>query len=294
MEIASKIKVDCAGEPEMPIPKEIFRNLNISYQEAFSKAEAMTEIAKILRKSDVFCRLPFCVTTEAEAFGAEVIFNENAPAPFVSGNHCRKISEIDSIPEIDLSAGRIAEVLKAVAKLNAENEQVILNVEGPLTILGLLAGSRNLYKGLLRTPDKIQELCEQITENLLLYLQEAVRQGIKMISYADPTVAYDVISDQLYRNVCGKITYDFLKKYQTAKIPCPVHLCNRTSVGFAASGFCIPIPVVVPEGITYTEALQYVIKYYPNVHIIGHGCLLQSDKKMKVNHIFQIKLADSL
>ena len=67
----------CLGEPERPITEDLCRNAGARYASVFSTAEDMVKAALEVKRlnRDVWVKLPFCVTIEAEAFGAEVSLN---------------------------------------------------------------------------------------------------------------------------------------------------------------------------------------------------------------------------
>ncbi len=88
--------------------------------------KAALEVKKLNR--DAFCKLPFCVTIEAEAFGAEVSLNSLYGVPAVARFRYETVEDIPSLPEMDFSAGRVCEVLRAATILHDMGETVILNI----------------------------------------------------------------------------------------------------------------------------------------------------------------------
>ena len=75
----------CLGEPERPITEDLCRNAGARYTSVFSKAEDMVRAALEVKRlnRDVWVKLPFCVTIEAEALGAEVSLNSLYGVPAV-------------------------------------------------------------------------------------------------------------------------------------------------------------------------------------------------------------------
>ncbi|MBQ9633762.1 MAG: hypothetical protein IJR37_01955, partial [Schwartzia sp.] len=159
-ELEKELTYECLGEPERPITEEMCSNAGARYAAVFSRAEDMVKAALEVKRlnRDVFCKLPFCVTIEAEAFGAEVSLNSLYGVPAVAKFRYEKVEDIPALPEMDFSAGRVREVLRAATILRDMGETVILNIEGPFTVLSQLVPSKQIYKGLYRQREKLREL----------------------------------------------------------------------------------------------------------------------------------------
>ncbi|BAL84475.1 putative uroporphyrinogen decarboxylase family protein [Selenomonas ruminantium subsp. lactilytica TAM6421] len=272
--IAKELSFDCLGEPERPITEEMCANAGARYAAVFSRAEDMVKAALEVkrRNQDVFCKLPFCVTIEAEAFGADVSLNSLYGVPAVSHFRYERVEDIPTLPAMDFSQGRVHEVLRAASMLSEAGETVILNMEGPFTILGQLVPSKQIYKGIYRQQEKLRSLSRWITSQLVRYAREAEAHGVSILSYADPTVAAELISPQLYTELCGEISYEVLQAIENATEKVVIHLCNKTSVAFQKAGFCTMERIVPKAGVSYGEALLQAIQA-PDVRCIGHGCI---------------------
>ena len=108
-ELEKELSYECLGEPERPITEELCSNAGARYAAVFSKAEDMVKAALEVKKlnRDVFCKLPFCVTIEAEAFGAEVSLNSLYGVPAVARFRYERVEDIPALPEMDFSTGRV-------------------------------------------------------------------------------------------------------------------------------------------------------------------------------------------
>ena len=290
-ELEKELSYECLGEPERPITEELCSNAGARYAAVFSKAEDMVKAALEVKKlnHDVFCKLPFCVTIEAEAFGAEVSLNSLYGVPAVARFRYERVEDIPELPEMDFSKGRVHEVLRAATILRDMGETVILNIEGPFTVLSQLVPSKQIYKGLYRQREKLRELSAWITAQLVRYAKEAEDHGVNVLSYADPTVAADLISPKLYADLCGEISYEVLKAVEAATECVVLHLCNKTSVAFQKAGFCTMERIIPQEGLTYGEALLDAIKR-PDVRCIGHGCIQRTYCPMSNGCIYKLTL----
>ncbi|MBQ8918719.1 MAG: hypothetical protein IJ056_01230 [Acidaminococcaceae bacterium] len=285
---------DCPGEPERPVTEELCRSCGASYPDVFSKTEDMTKAALEIKRlnHDKWVKLPFCVTIEAEAFGASISLNSLYGVPAATQFRYEKVEEINSLPTLDFSQGRLSEVLCSASLLHAQGEKIILNMEGPYTILGQLISSKQIYKGLYRNKDKLSKIVHHIGNELVRYAIQAEKHGVDIISYADPTVAYGLISPKIYYELCGSLTWEILRKIQLATHRIVVHLCNVTSVGFEKSGFCISEKLSFPPSCTYGEALIQVIQQR-GIRLIGHGCVQRSFFPVCNGGVFRLVLTEN-
>ena len=190
---------------------------------------------------------------------------------------------------MDLAHGRVSEVLRAVTILKARGERVILNIEGPFTVLGQLVPSKEIYKGLYRQRDKLRHLSAWIVTQLARYAQAAEAHGVDILSYADPTVACDLVSPKLYAELCGEISYDVLKEIERTTSRIVLHLCNKTSVGFQKAGFCTSEKIRLPDCLTYGEALARALEW-PDIRFIGHGCIQRTYCPLQNGGLYRLHL----
>jgi uroporphyrinogen-III decarboxylase len=106
----------CTGDDMEQIPEEVVRETGITFPAAHSDKTSMAILAGKLRehRRDVIARVPFCVTVEAEAFGAYVKLGNALVGPRVEKYLFSSIEEMSSIQGLDIKKGRIREVLDAV------------------------------------------------------------------------------------------------------------------------------------------------------------------------------------
>ncbi|HBP66565.1 MAG TPA: uroporphyrinogen decarboxylase, partial [Desulfosporosinus sp.] len=138
---------------------------------AHSDKNKMAIIANELRKyrGDVIVRVPFCVTVEAEAYGAHIKLGDSLNGPRVESYRFTAIEEMSELQGLMLNEGRINEVLEAVEILARSGENVALSVEGPFTIVSSLIDPLNFYKGLRKDPQRILEILSVVEEGIIRY-----------------------------------------------------------------------------------------------------------------------------
>ncbi|MBU5436551.1 hypothetical protein KQI42_00945 [Tissierella sp. MSJ-40] len=263
----------CSGNETETIPNKILEELNISFEDVNKDAAKIAILSKILRenKSRTYCTIPFCHTVEAEAFGSTVIFDKRV------GNRINKyridnISSMEVIPSIDLTNGRIAEVLKAIKKLKEMEEKVCLNITGPISLATSIMDSRLFYKTLRKDRETANRLLNLIEDSIVAYMLEGIKQGADIISFADPTGTIDILGPRIYEEVSGKSTYNILKKIESQLGDTIVHLCGKTSTSLEAIGL-LEIDRIKVEGKNYIEKIDNIRKERNDIKFIGHWCL---------------------
>ena len=263
----------CSGNEIDIIPNKLLEDLNISYEDANKSASEMALLSKALKEKNkkVYCRLPFCHTVEAEAFGSQVIFNERV------GNRIGKykiedISSIDHISKIEMNAGRISEVLKAVSILKKDGEKVVLDMTGPISIATSIMDSQLFYRHLRKDREKIDLLLDIIGETIVEYILEAVKLGVDLISFADPTATIDIVGPKVYKETCGKVIYTILKRIENQLGKTLVHLCGKTSTSLEAIGL-LESEIIETNGQDYFQNIQDIKDAREDINFIGHWCL---------------------
>lgn len=267
----------CKGNEADSIPEVILEKLGISYEEANNNAFKMAMLSRALKKykNNEYCTLPFCHTVEAEAFGSVVTFDQRV-GNRISKYCISKTSSIEDIKTINLNKGRISEVLSSVKILKDNGEDVILYVTGPISVAISIFESQLFYKAIRKERDKINKLLAIIEDSIIKYMLKAIRQGVNVISFADPSGTIDIVGPKVYAEIVGKSTYNILKHIESKLTNTIVHLCGKTSTSLEAIGLLKSEKVEV-NGKSYFEMIENIRKERKNIKFIGHWCL-QLDK----------------
>lgn len=122
------------------------------------------------------------------------------------------------------------------------------------------------------------------------FIKEGVKRGVDIISFGDSAGTLDILGPKMYKELGGKYTYNVLKEAKNYLGDSIIHLCGITSSSLDRAGFIKSNPIEVPEGITYGQALNYIIKENKDVKILGHNCLRKTIKPLKKPIIWEIKL----
>ncbi len=281
----------CKVKSSEDIPITIITSTGISFYQAHTDRNAMAVISQEIKtdKGDCICRVPFCVTVEAEAFGANINISNTGTGPRFESYKFSTIEELAEIKAMDLHSGRINEVLHSVKILNNNGNVVVLNVEGPFTILGLLIDSMIIFKGINKHRKLIEKALQVIEDSLVNYIIAGIEKGAKIISYADPTGALELVGPKLYKEISGRISYNILKRVEEHLEGVVMHLCGKTSIALVKTELCNSKSVEVPSGLTYGEAMCEVITDN-QIKFIGHNCMTNTPIQMHNAIIWKMEL----
>lgn len=263
----------CIGNEGETIPHEILDELNISYKDANNDVNSIAILSKCLKEHNkgIYCVVPFCHTLEAESLGSTVIFD------YVVGNRIGKYSiedaeSIKTIPSIDLYNGRISKVLEAIKRLKDNGEKVRLDITGPISLVTSVMDSGLFYKTLRKDKKTINKLLELIEDNIVAFILEGIKQGVDIISFADPTGTIDIVGPKVYEEISGKSTYNILKRIENQLGNTIVHLCGKTSTSLESIGL-LEIETVEVHGSSYSEMISNISKERDDIKFIGHWCM---------------------
>ncbi len=282
----------CASDNLEEIPEEVVKEIGIDFPEIHTEAEYIASLSKELKKykKDILCRVPFCNTVEAEVLGGKIKLGDSKTGPRVDKYTFNSIEEMLNIKDMDLTKGRINEVLKAIEILKKDGEKVILNVEGPITIITSLIDSRIFYRSLRKNKDIVDDFLKIIEENIIKYINEGMKRGADIISYGDPVGALNIVGPKVFKEVSGKAALNILKKIENNLDGSIISLCGQLSTAFQKMNFVEAHPIEFEKDITYGQAINYVLQNRKDVNIIGHNCIKRTSLKLKNSTLWSVEL----
>ena len=286
------IEFKCQGDNLEVIPDSIVNNIGITFPKAHTDSSLMCLLSKEFKnyKKDSICRVPFCVTVEAEALGGNIKLGDMKNGPRLASHAFASIEELGNIKNINFENGRIKEVLDAIEKLNNEGECATLSVEGPFTIMSSIIDPVVFYKGIRKNKEKVDEFITLLEDNIVSYIIEGIKKGAKIISYGDPAGSLDIVGPKIYEQYSGKSTYNILKKVQPYLENAVIHLCGKTSTALEKLGLTKSRAIELQEEITYGEAINKILQQRNDVKFIGNSCIKRTPFIMKNPVVWEIKL----
>jgi len=147
------------------------------------------------------------LTLEAEAFGCQIEFQEN-DMPHILGRLVSSAEDIESLKVPELSAGRVAEYLKAnrLTVESTKDKPVFAGVIGPFSLAGRLYDMSEIMVACYMEPEAITNLLEKCTSFILKYCLELKNIGCSGVVIAEPAAGL------LSNEDCQHFSSEYIKK----------------------------------------------------------------------------------
>ncbi len=215
--------------------------------------------------------VPFCMTIEAEALGAPIVFHEETIKwPSIREFKVKNTSDF-KIPDDVSKTGRVPVVIEAIRLLKKEFEsKVPVNVYmvPPFTsISSYLVDSITFLKWLRTMPEKVHEFCKE-TINVYVEIANLYRDaGADVITFHEMGASTDNISPTHF----DEFVKPYLKEIiQRAKLPTILNICGSALPIAQKMVECGASAIAVDERTPINQARDVVDKIKPKYPIIGN------------------------
>ena len=127
------------------------------------------------------------LTTEAESFGAEIAFGNEA-VPAVVGHMLTDVKSINDLQVPSLSSGRIPQYLKAnlLAARAIQDRPVFAGCIGPFSLAGRLYDMSEIMVLIYEHPDAAHTLLAKCTQFIEKYCEALKQTGVNGVLMAEP------------------------------------------------------------------------------------------------------------
>jgi MtaA/CmuA family methyltransferase len=213
-------------------------------------------------------KLPFDMTVEAGALGADIDFGGNTTLPKIRAPLFESPEEFMAGEDL-LTRGRFPIVLEAIRiarKQHGEAAPVITSALGPFTISGCLFGVENLLVWMLEEPEKVHAAMAAATPMVGRYLHAQYEAGAHVVQIGEPTASGDLISPTQYQ--------EFVAPYHRRLVdglgrPLVTHICGNitrqlphlAAVGFRGVSFDVKTDIQAAR--THLKGKAALIGYVP-------------------------------
>jgi len=167
------------------------------------------------------------LTTEAEAFGAEIVFSDIA-VPAVVGRLLKNAEDIHRLEVPSLNAGRIPEYLKANLMLARaiDDRPVLAGCIGPFSLAGRLYDMSDIMVLIYEDPDAAHELLSKCTQFILKYCMAIKETGVNGVVMAEP--AAGLMSDADCMTFSSLYVRYIVQQVQDDHFSVVLHNCGNT------------------------------------------------------------------
>jgi MtaA/CmuA family methyltransferase len=171
-------------------------------------------------------KVPFDLTVEAGALGAEVDFGTFKTLPKVKAPPFVDPESV-KIEDKFTENGRVRVILEAIQLCRKEYDgrvPIISSILGPFTLSTMLYGLERLFIWMVEKEEVYATALKKATKMCILYAREQFKAGSQVVQIADPCSSSDLISSEHY----GK----FVAPYHTELCcsldsPTVIHICGN-------------------------------------------------------------------
>ncbi len=167
------------------------------------------------------------LTTEAEAFGAEIAFCDEA-VPAVVGHMLPDVESINRLQVPSLYAGRIPQYLKAnlLAAREIIDRPLFAGCIGPFSLAGRLYDMSGIMMLIYENPDAAHTLLAKCTQFIEKYCQALKQTGANGVMMAEP--AAGLMSNDDCQNFSSAYVKYIVNKVQDENFIVILHNCGNT------------------------------------------------------------------
>ncbi|NLB76590.1 MAG: hypothetical protein GX799_09020, partial [Crenarchaeota archaeon] len=144
------------------------------------------------------------------------------------------INTIEQLNSLSASVKLEAELMLLKDKIMTTNKPVVGRILGPFSVLVQLAGAKKSFRWLKRYPEEISAALKQIAKALCHYTEILSGIGIRVISYADPSLMEELFSEPVYQHLI-RFNYLYLSLVTEKTANLVIHLCPIFSQKMKAS-----------------------------------------------------------
>jgi MtaA/CmuA family methyltransferase len=203
---------------------EAMKKSKAFWPKAHEDPNLMAKLSSTVRELAGFVGLvvPFEITAEAHAMGAEVRMGDQLITPTVI-KHLNNIEDI-IIPEPTSKRLRVVgESIRILKEKEANTHPIIASVAGPYTLATLLLGVSNSMSDMIKQPEKIHEVLKITNKMVVEYDNYLVEQGADIVVLLEPVCSligpkyFSAFALPVLQKVIGKV-----------KAPIVLHICGNT------------------------------------------------------------------
>lgn len=277
------------SDPLSSLSRTTIEELGFSFADALNTACGLADLSQALKRGSL-CSLPFCSTVEGEAMGANIIMGDETAGPRAAINPHWKWQEPLVFPAVDFSQGRLGAVLAACKLLKQRGEQVVLEICGPVTVLGCLMDLGAFFKTWRKHPEWVAQAMDKIMHFQLRYMELAVAAGVDLLCYADPAGSYSILGPKFSEELMHKYVLPMLRAtLARQENPHGLHLCPKTVHILMKCGFAQWYLVDVGPVTDYAQGCLLAARKVP---FMGEACLKNTAYLPVNGQIKSIKLLE--
>ncbi|KXG77413.1 Uroporphyrinogen decarboxylase [Fervidicola ferrireducens] len=175
--------------------------------------------------------VPFCMTVEAEAMGAQIDIGTETTEPRVASYPIQQIEEWEKLPSLTENHYRVSVVLEAISilKERCPETPVIGNITGPISLATSLIEPMVFFRALRRKPKVALDFLDFVTENLIVFARAMLKAGADIINIADPSGTGEILGPETFSEAVVPYLNKITEAIHASSGYAIVHICGRLS-----------------------------------------------------------------
>lgn len=230
-EVVDRPPCICPGGMMNMVTTELMDVSGVSWPEAHLNAEMMANLAIASYTNNCFENIgvPFCMTIEAEAMGAEVTMGSKIYEPHVTGYALESVKDWKKLHKMDITKGRAKVVLDAIKIIKEKNldAPIIGNITGPISTASSVIEPVGFYKSMRKNNELVHEYMNFITEGIIEFANAQIEAGADIIVISDPSGTGEILGPKYFEEFVVKYLNMLLDGIKNKKIGTIVHICGQ-------------------------------------------------------------------
>ena len=181
---------------------DTFNTSEVSWPQAHYDPKQMTKLGLSLYKQTKLenARIPFDMTSEAEAFGCKISSNSHSPPSIIEKAPIEYPENLD-IPSDYTNKKRLAVISESIELLKNEYPEVpvIVGLVGPFTLAGHIIGIEKLVKMLNTESFTVETILDVVLDAQIELAKTYTNAGADVICIPDGSASPDLIQPEYFR-----------------------------------------------------------------------------------------------
>ncbi|VAW39822.1 Methylcobalamin methyltransferase MMP0831 [hydrothermal vent metagenome] len=222
----------CPGGMMTVSAREIMASAGFSGHDAHCDPEKMAAIAERIAGISGFenVGVPFCMTVEAESFGARVDLGDIEREPAVTRYPCATLADFARLsPAAPEKHGRLPVLLEALRLLKKSTPHlpVMGNLVGPISLATSLVEPTIFFRAMRKETRTVHEILTFITDFLIRLGRAQFAAGADLVTVADPTSTGEILGPRFFNEFSKPYLEKLCQGLGRGEKPVIVHICGN-------------------------------------------------------------------
>ncbi|MCB2173851.1 hypothetical protein KQH41_01150 [bacterium] len=169
--------------------------------------------------------LPFCMTIEAEDFGATINLGNPWTEPRVTHYPAKTLAEVLTLNPIPCRRHQIT--LEAIARLAHDQVPVVGNIIGPTSLLTSLLEPSVVYRAMEKDGAMVARVFDHLSHHLINFANAQLAAGAAVITIADPGSSGEIIGGTYFEQFVSPVIRSIVGELKSHNALVVLHICGN-------------------------------------------------------------------